>query len=307
MDYFSAMEIFIKVSDTGSFSEAGRQLRMAPSSISRQIDALEEQLGATLLHRSTRKISLTEAGQIYYDRASHIVSDVEDANLSVSQMQETPRGVLKVSVPVEFGRLYITPMLADFLSTYPELHVNLTLQDERVDLLEERLDLVVRIGSLEDSTLKARKLAPNLRGIFGSPDYFTKHGIPQTHEELSERNCLLYKYRDLQSRWYLRKDGQFFEMNISGNLCVNNIGVLVQNVVNGAGLALLPLWSVINELHAGKIQQVLTDYFVTLTPSANSMIYALYPPNRHLSPKVRVFLDFLATEFQKRYAWVREH
>jgi len=187
------MGLFVEVVAAGSFSEAGRRRGLAASSVTRSINALEDQLGVRLLNRSTRKLSLTEAGRLYHERSRRIIAEVEDARLSVSQLEAAPRGTLRMNVPVAFGRLHVAPALPTFLARYPGLQVDLSMTDGFIDLVEEGVDLAVRIGELEDSSLIARRLAPNRRVICASPDYLRQAGVPRVPEDLRTHNCLIYK------------------------------------------------------------------------------------------------------------------
>jgi len=301
METFAGMRLFTEVVDSGSFSAAGRRLGMAASSVARGIGGLENQLGARLLNRTTRKLGLTEAGRLYHERSKRILAEVEEARLSVTQLEAAPRGTLRLNVPVVFGRLHVAPILPDFLALHPALRVDLAMTDAFVDLVEEGVDLAIRIGELEDSSLIARRLAPNRRVLCASPDYLARHGVPTAPADLSEHNCLMYKQQN-RSVWRLRNAGQIHEIKVTGSLVANNADVLHVAALDGVGLTLLPIWLVGRDIQRGALKIVLADYQVS--PGAlDTNIYAVFPHNRHLSAKVRAFVDFLRQRFGTRPYW----
>jgi DNA-binding transcriptional LysR family regulator len=297
MDTLAGMRLFAKVAETGSFSAAGRVLGLAPSSVSRQINALEDGLGARLLNRTTRKLSLTEAGQIYFERAQRILSDIDDATTAVSRLQETPRGTLRINVPVIFGRRYIATVLPKFFSRYPEVKIELTVTDHYIDLVEAGADLAIRIGGLTHQTFVARKLAVISRVLCASPEYLARHGEPQRPEDLLRHNCLAFKLRPGPTVWELEGADGSHDIAVGGNLESNNAEALSAAMVAGLGIALLPLWVVGHEIQEGLVRVVLPQYRAHPMNAADE-VYALYPHGRNLSAKVRAFLDFIAEEFR---------
>jgi DNA-binding transcriptional LysR family regulator len=301
METFAGMRMFTEVVDSGSFSAAGRRLGLAASSVARAIGALENQLGVRLLNRTTRKLGLTEAGRLYHERSRRILAEVEEARLSVTQLEAAPRGTLRLNVPVVFGRLHIAPALPDFLALHPALRVDLAMTDAFVDLVEEGVDLAIRIGELEDSSLIARRLAPNRRVLCASPAYLERHGIPTSPDELSEHNCLMYKQQN-RSVWRLRDDSRIHEIRVSGSLLANNADVLHTAALGGVGLTLLPIWLVGRDIQRGALKIVLADYQVS--PGAlDTNIYAVFPHSRHLSAKVRAFIDFMRERIGPQPYW----
>lgn len=293
MDLVGAMRLFTKVVDLGSFSEAGRQLDLDQSSISRQVSALEDQLGVRLLNRTTRRLALTEAGQLYYERAVSILSEIEEANQAVLQLSATPRGTLRITVPVVFGRLHVAVALPGFLAQFPELRVDLTLTDHELDLLEEGADLAIRMGEPNATTLIVRKLAENPWIIVGSPDYLARSGVPERPEELIRHNCITRRPQSGGGfEWEFKGNGRVHHVTVSGNLVTNNPEVLRAGALGGLGLARLSSWTVGKDLQSGALKRVLGEYEVTPL-GAEGPIYAVYPHNRHLSAKVRVFVDYL--------------
>lgn len=302
METLAGMRLFGEVVDSSSFSAAGRQLGMAPSSVARAVSALEDELGVRLLNRSTRKLSLTEAGRLYHEHSRRILADVEEARLSVTALEAAPRGMLRLNVPVSFGRVHVAPALPAFLSTYPAIRIDLEMTDAFVDLVEEGVDLAIRIGELQDSNLVARRLAPNRRVICASPGYLERAGVPQAPEDLSQHDCLIYKRHQNRAVWRLRAAGQIHEIEVSGSLQANNADALHAVALGGLGLAILPCWLVGPDIQQGALEIVLPGYQVS--PAAlDTHIFAVFPHSRHLSPKVRALVDFLVTRFGPKPPW----
>jgi DNA-binding transcriptional LysR family regulator len=298
MHVFSNIELFAKTIEAGSFSELGRRLHMAPSSISRQINTLEEDLGVRLLQRTTRKISLTEAGQIYYERVSKILSDLDEAQQAISQLQAQPKGILRINAAIPFGERKLVPIIPEFLAQYPEVKVDLTLEDHAIDLVKERVDLAIRIGKLDDSSIVARKLADNKFVVCGSKQYFTKHGRPRVPEELSQHNCLINRNVYNSNTWQFHKNQSSKNITVTGNFQTNTGGAVYRATLSHLGIAVLPTWFVGENVKQGFLQTVLEDYEVTLPALTQSGVYALYPAGQYLPPKVRVFIDYLTEKLE---------
>ncbi len=296
------MEIFVRVVQAKSFSAAARALDLSPSAVSKQIGRLEDRLGARLLNRTTRQLSLTEVGQAFFARAERIISDIAEAERAVGDLHTEPRGLLRVNAPVAFGRLHVAPLLPKFLAAYPEISVDLTVNDRFVDLVEEGVDLALRIGELADSSLIAKRLAPNRRVVCAAPSYLAARGTPAEPADLRQHNCMTYTYRTNRHDWQLEKDGQAEHVVVSGNLETNYAEVLMSAALAGSGIVLLPMWLAGPQLAAGELVEVLPDW-----RAPDSAIYAVYPHARHLSPKVRVFVDFLAEEIGRlARGWERD-
>jgi len=293
MNLFNALELFVKTAESGSFSELGRQRHLAPSSISRQINALEDKLGVRLLQRTTRNISLTEAGQTYYQRVSKILDDLDAAHLAICQLQEQPRGLLRINVAIPFGERNIVPLMPAFLAKYPELKIDLVLEDRMIDLVEERIDMAIRIGKLEDSSIVARKLADNRFIVCASPKYLEQYGTPKVPEDLSQHNCIVNKKVYNSNTWQFRKDKAIENITVSGNFQSNTGGALYNAMLSDLGIAALPTWYVGEDIQQGLLQPVLTDYEVSLPTMTDSAIYAIYPAGQYLAPKIRVCIDYL--------------
>lgn len=297
MDRLAAMAGFAKVVETQSFSAAARALGVSKSQVSKQVAFLEEHLGARLLNRTTRRLSLTDAGAAFYDSCQRVLAEAEEAERAVGSLQAEPRGVLKVNAPMSFGILHLAPALPEFARRYPELTVDITLNDRMVDLVEEGFDVAVRISRLTDSSLVARRLAPSRRVVCGAPDYFAAHGVPRHPRDLKAHNCLIYSYAANEEWRFHGPEGEV-AVRVSGSLRANNGEVLLAALRAGLGVAPLPTFIVGPDLAAGRLMPVLPEW-----ADDSASVYAVYPHRRHLSTKVRVFVDFLAERFGPRPYW----
>jgi DNA-binding transcriptional LysR family regulator len=299
MGRLRTLEAFVRVAEIRSFSEAARRLRSSKSAVSRQVAALERELGARLLHRTTRSLTLTEAGRGYLERASRILADLDEANASVSRLQSAPRGRLRVNAPMSFGFLHLAPAVPDFLARYPEVEVDMIMNDRFVDLVDEGFDVAVRIGQLQDSSLVARQLAPICRVVCASPAYLRARGIPDSPEDLKTHECLLYSNVAVPNQWHFTaSDGRQWTVEVKGRLSTNNGDALVAAALAGFGMVYHPTFIVGRHLQAGTLVKVL-EQFVHQT----AVVSAVYPHARHLSPKVRAFVDFLVERFGPRPYW----
>jgi DNA-binding transcriptional LysR family regulator len=288
VDKLGSLRAFVKVVELGSFSEAGRQLRLSRSAVSKYIADLEDDLGVQLLNRTTRRANPTENGQAYFERALTILADLDAADQSVAHLQSTPRGLLRVNAPMSFGTIKLGPILAEFMALYPELRIQLVLSDEQVDPVQGGLDVTLRIAELESSSLIARKIIPIERVVCASPDYLKRNGTPAHPNDLRQHNCLTYGFLSTGNQWKLSgKDGDHW-IQPSWTLCANNAEVLRDAAVKGCGISLLPVFMAEKELKSGALRVVLSAY--KAPPLA---LYAVYPPTRHLALKVRLFIDFL--------------
>lgn len=301
MDNFAVLKAFVAVIMAGGFAPAARRMGLATSSLTRQIDALEESLGIKLFNRSTRSVTLTGSGESYYEHVTRILSDLESANLEISEIAGPPRGLLRVSLPVAFARLHIAPAIPDFLRKYPDISLDLTMTDNVVDLVGERLDLAIRLGNVETPGLVARKLAPHRRLVCASPDYLERRGVPQSPGELSAHNCLLFSYGRGNNLWHF--SGRSDEtVRVSGNVRANHSEMLREVAIGGMGLLLMPSWLVGADIEAGRLRVVLPEWEAGLGETAGA-IYTVYLPNRRSSKKVRAFVDFLIERFGDPPYW----
>lgn len=298
MDKLDAMNAFVRVVALGSYAEAGRALGLTRSAVSKAVMELEQLLGARLLDRTTRRVSATEAGLAYYESCVDVLARVEETEMQVSRLHDEPRGVLKVNAPMSFGSLYLGPLIADFMANYPELKIELTLNDRFIDPIEEGVDVTIRIGILADSSLIARRLAPARRVLIAAPGYLKKFGLPKAADDLMQHRCLNYGHTTTLQRWQLTHDGQTISLAINSVLCSNNGDVLRDAALGGQGIAKLPTFLVGAEIKAGRLKVVMPDY-----PPTELGIFALYAPNRYLAAKTRLLIDFLASRFGERPAW----
>jgi DNA-binding transcriptional LysR family regulator len=298
MDKLDAMNAFAKVVAAGSYAEAARRLGLTRSAVSKAVMELEQLLGARLLDRTTRRVTPTEAGSAYYERCVSILADVEETELQISRLHDEPRGILKINAPMSFGILYLGEAVAEFMRSYPELRIELTLNDRFIDPLEEGVDVTVRIGTLSDSSLIARRLAPARLSLVASPEYLARAGLPANPEDLAQHKCLAYGHMASVHRWQLRHGTETITAPFQAALCSNNGEVLRAAALAGNGIALLPTFLVGPDIAAGRLQVVLPDY-----PPLELGIFALYAPNRYLAAKTRVFIDFLAKRLGEEPTW----
>ena len=298
MDKLTGMAVFARVVEAQSFTAAAAQLGMSRSAVSKAIAGLEDRLGARLLNRTTRRLALTEVGQAFYERCARIVAEAEEAELAVSRLQAAPRGILRLSAPVSFGMLHLASALPDFMRRYPELRVEIDLADRIVDLLEEGYDLAVRIGSLRDSSLIARRLADNHMVLCAAPSYWRRRGKPGEPRELTRHACLTYAYQRTPSEWPFVGPGGRFSVRVDGPLLSNNGDLSLAAALAGLGVAVLPCFLCGSHLAEGRLEAALQDWL----PSAGG-IHAVYPHGRHLSAKVRAFIDFLVERLGPQPTW----
>lgn len=295
MDYLAAMQAFVKAVDLGSFSRAAEEQELKVSTVSRYVSLLEADLGAALLNRSTRSLHLTEAGAAFYDRAVAILAEIDDARQSTAALNARPQGLLRVALPGAFGRRHVVPHMAAFQQRYPDVRLDLQLTEEIVDIIANGIDVCIRIGVLNDSTLIARRLAPHRRSIVASPGYLDRHGMPQAPADITRHACLLFA---LQARdaWFFKGSPETneTEVKVKGGFRANDSDAVLQAAIDGAGLALLPTWLTADGLASGALRGVLTNWTWTIIPGPDRAIWGIYPPKKTLSPKVRAFLDFMA-------------
>ncbi len=301
MDHVKTMRLFLSVVQIGSLSGAGRQSGLSPASVSRQITALEDDLGVRLLNRTTRRLSLTEAGKSYLERAERLLQDIDEMRDAVSQLSVRPRGTLRIQSRISLGTQHVAPLIPAFLAQYPDLKIDLWLTDTDLDLSEHGIDLAIRTGNLGDSTLIGRRLASSPRVVCASPEYWAQHGSPTTPEALMDHNCLTYRFEfgTAAALWQFRNvEGRSTNLQVAGNFQTNNGQALRLATLSGLGVALLPAWSVKEHLMDGTLERVLSDYETTVS-DLDFGIYAVYLSRRNLSVKIRLFIDHLSTEFSK--------
>jgi len=295
LDRFTGMAVFAKVIEAGSFAAAARHFAMSPAMVSKHVQTLEQHLGARLLNRTTRRVSATEVGQNYYERCVRILADLEDADRAAGDLQGAPRGLLRITAPVSFGMRELTPAIADYLIEYPDVSIDLGLDDHYVDLIEKRFDLAIRLGVLADSSLMARKLRTCETILCASPAYLQANGMPQRPDDLAKHNCLVYTYARQQNIWtFIDQGGAEHAVNVSGRFLASSGDALVALALTNSGIILTPDYIVAEELAAGRLTRLLSGYATPDIP-----VHAVYPHGRCLSAKIRTFIDFLATRFAR--------
>jgi DNA-binding transcriptional LysR family regulator len=297
MDRMTSMATFVKVVDVGGFSAAGRALNMSPSMVTNHVQFLEERLGIRLLNRSTRKLSLTEVGQTYYERAQQILGDIEDAERSAQALQTTPRGSLRLNTSVAMPP-FLAPVIAEFTALYPEVSIAMSMSDREVDLVEDGFDLAIRNMPVSDSSLITRRIATYHFILTGAPEYFAKHGSPEHPSDLVNHNCLTFLRGAWGDEWrFSGRDGDL-SVPVSGNMQSNSANGLRLAAVHGQGLTILPSFLVADDLRAGRLTSVLNNFL-----GAEYAVNAIYPHRHRLSAKVRSFIDLLAEHFRDDPAW----
>ncbi len=296
MTSISDLDIFARVARTGNMSAAGREISLSPAVVSKRISLLEEQLNTRLFQRTTRQLTLTETGEGYYKRVVDILSLVAEAEDFVSRRNDKPRGLLKVSAPTSFTRFHVAPYLPDFLAKYPELELDFQLTDSFVDIIRDGYDLAIRIGELQDSSLVAKKLAPDTRVICAAPSYLEKMGEPRSLADLQNHNCLSAGAQDL---WRLEGPEGQKQIRVKGNIRSNSAEFIRESLLTGVGIGLRSTWDVGPELKSGALRAVLPQY----RGSSSVAIYAVYPCREFMPAKVNVFIDFLAELYGTEPYW----
>ncbi len=299
MDKLTSMKVFATVAKSGSFAAAAKDLGISRAMATKHVMHLENALGVRLLNRTTRRISLTEAGASYLERCLQILEDIEETELAVTQLHTEPQGLLRMSTPPFFGTFHLAPTIAAYLAQYPKVRVDLMVRGGTVDVVSEGLDLAICLGELPDSSLIARKLASSPRIVCGASSYFEKHGMPKTPQDLKHHNCLINWGFEPHDHWKFNgPDGEPIIVKVSGTMQANTADPLRLAAIHGLGLVVLPTYIVGQDLRKERLQAVLEDYAL---PSMD--IYAVYPHRRHLSAKVRTFLDFLAERLHPIPYW----
>lgn len=299
--YLAYIPTFARVVERQSFSAAARDLGMTKSAVSKHIAALEEALNVRLLNRTTRKLSLTEEGLIFHEKCTHIIDELSTAERQLQNLNENPSGTLKINAPASFGMFHLAPLLAEFAALYPDVRMEIDFSDHFIDIVESGVDVCIRIASLTDSSLIARKIAFCQIVMAASPDYLKRHGTPKHPDELINHRLIEYSNVERLREWRYRdpKDGTEKVAATCVALRANNGGMLKEAAQHGIGLLVAPTFLIGDSIRAGKLVQVLSEY--EHSPERN--IYALFPHNRFLSTKVRLFIDFLAERFAGKPSW----
>ena len=292
MEGFGAIPVFVAVVENSGFSAAARTLGISKSAVSKRINKLEAQLGVRLLHRTTRKLSLTEAGERYFEHAAQALTAAGQAEDAVTELQGEPQGNLKISSPMSFGRLHVAPLIPKLLQRYPKLQIDLVMDDRKVDLVAGGFDVAIRAGNLPASTLIARKLAPVRQVLCASPDYIDRYDRPGTPAELSGHNCVLYSYSSDAGEWTLIGESGPEPVTVSGSYQVNNSEALLEALREGIGIGRLPTFVAGPDLKTGRLVKLFETYRLP-----DFTLYAVFPERQYLPAKVRAFLDFAIEYF----------
>lgn len=303
MDVLAAMGVFVRVVDLKSFSLAANELGISSSSVSKQVSHLEQHVGARLLQRTTRRLSVTEVGAAYYEKCQQILADVEDAENLVSQLQGNPRGVLKISCNMTFGQMQLSKAIPEFMERYPDIQIDVSLNDQAPDMIREGFDLAIRIADpqLPDSSMIAREVGKIPMYICASPQYLETYGYPDSLESLRDHNCLVFVHASNADQWSLEHDGQKHTIGVDGDMRANNSLVVRSSVLAHRGIGNLALFVIARFLENGEIKLVFPEY-----PPEQLSIFAVYPDRKYTSPKVSAFIEFfrdwLAKNLEKEQA-----
>jgi len=290
MSKWDSVEVLAEVVEAGSFSAAADKLNVSKSHVSRQISQLENRLGVQLLIRTTRRLALTEVGRAYYERCREVLNNMSEADQSVMDLQDTPRGTLRITVAGAFGERYIAPAAAAFSKQHPQLNMEINFANRNVDLVAEGYDLAIRAGVLKDSSLIARRVAARKLYICANREYLDRYGRPDSVASLKKHNCLIGSL----STWRFREEtGTHTDIRVEGKWKSNNGSSLLEAARAGLGLVQLPDFYVHEDLQSGRLESVMEQY----QPS-DTAVWAVYPSNRHLSPKVRLFVEHLVERFE---------
>ncbi|MBT8078046.1 MAG: LysR family transcriptional regulator [Gammaproteobacteria bacterium] len=299
MNKFEDIQAFVAVVEAGSFTAAAERLQADKSAISRRVAALEDRLGTQLLRRTTRALTITDTGNSFYQHASRILADLDEAETAVAQQHGELQGRIRVSLPLSFGVHHLRCPIADFNKAHPGVQMDLDLSDRYVDLLQEGFDVAVRIGKLDDSSLVARRLFESRLVICASPDYIATHGEPGKPEELSKHQCVVYSGTADPASWtFIHSDGEQQRVRVNPVMSANSGEMLLEAAADGLGITLQPTFLACSYIKSGKLVPILTDYQLPVGTG-----YAVYPPTRHLSYRVRAFIDFLVEHFSGVPSW----
>jgi DNA-binding transcriptional LysR family regulator len=288
MNLFSAIPVYIAVVESGGFSNAARKLNLSKAAVSKRISQLEDHLGVRLLQRTTRRLYLTEAGERYYEHASRALTAAKDAESAVMQMQSKPKGHLRVHTPMSFGHLNIAPLISEFLQQYPDIQIDMVMDDNIIDLMDGNFDIAFRAGEMPDSTFYARKLGVFRSVLCASPSYISCFGKPEIPEALHSHNCVFYSYSSRANEWTFSGGHEQQTVHISGNFQVNNSESLCRVIIDGTGIGRLPTFIANTYISSGELIPLLENYVMPSKP-----LYAVFKERLFLPEKVRVFLDFI--------------
>lgn len=298
MDKSNEMRVFIEAMRRGSFSAAARHLGLSPSAVSKLLSGLEARLGVRLLNRTTRTLSLTEAGALYFERCVEIIDDIESAENAITGLARLPTGLLRINSTPGFAKHQLLQLMAEFQARYPDLSLDFQLTGQAVDLVKEGVDVAIRLGSLKDSSLVRRKLGESRRLVCASPDYLKVHGKPKTPSDLRNHNCLRLTTSESFNQWRFTGKRGSERIDVTGRFVTDNVDALHAYALLGGGIARLSTFMIGRDVAQGRLLPLLTQYRVDA-----QQIHAVYPHRKHLPAKVKVFLDFLSAKFAPAPPW----
>ncbi|EGR2607968.1 LysR family transcriptional regulator [Vibrio alginolyticus] len=296
MDQLSAMRVYIRVIQTGSFSAAAREQNTSQATVSKKVAALEDKLGVKLITRTSRELSLTQAGQEYYEHCKNIVQEIDEVEASVRSQVSSPKGLLRIAAAAPLSRLLLAPLLAEFLYAYPDIEVDMVIDERHIDLVSEGIDVAIRAKKLEDSSLIARPLFNNPLLLVASPSYLKKYGAPTQPIELKTHNCIVYTFNRSLNNWHFMDHDQDISVPVRGAFRSNSGETNLEMALAGLGITQLPIWMVDKHLESGELVRVLKEF-----PSDSVPINAIYPHSRHVPLKVRCFVSFIQERIHGRY------
>jgi DNA-binding transcriptional LysR family regulator len=294
MQILTDIAVFVAVVKADSFTRAAQDLGLSRAVVSKYISRLEQQLGVRLLNRTTRRLSLTEAGDHFFRQCETAIRQMENAMSDIHALQDTPKGHLRISAPSSFGVMHLAPLIPHLQQQYPDLKIDLTIEDHQIDIVETGIDVAIRIADMPDSTLIARRIAQCRYVACASPEYLAHHGRPEIPEDLRKHNCLLFQFWNTPAQWhFLNKEQQFVGVRVGNEISCNNSLALREMLLAGAGVTMAPTFLIANDIVNGRVEIVLHDY--SIKPLT---IYAVYPHRQYLAAKVRAFLEYLSTHIE---------
>ncbi|MBC7002770.1 LysR family transcriptional regulator [Photobacterium sp. BZF1] len=296
MDQLGAMRVFLRVIQTGSFSAAAREQNSSQATVSKKIAALEERLGVKLITRTSRELSLTQAGQEYYDHCVSILQEIDEVEANVRSQVSLPKGTLRIAAPAPLARILLAPLIAEFLHEYPDIEVDMVIGERPIDLVAEGIDIAIRAKKLEDSSLIARPLFDNPLQLVASPKYLDKHGIPATPNDLKNHHCIVYTYNRSLNNWHFKENDKEVSVSVQGAFRSNSGETNLEMALAGLGITQLPIWMTEQHLETGALVQVLEGF-----PSDTVPINVIYPHSRHIPLKVRCFVDYVQSRLRAKY------
>ena len=293
-----SMRVFSAVAKNSSFSDAAKKLSISKAMASKHVQNLENSLGVRLFNRTTRKLNLTEVGNAYYEKVTHILSEIDETELSISQLNSEPKGKLKIMAQPSFGAFHLSRALSEYLKKYPDVTTEIELSNRIPDLVEDGIDIALYIGELNDSSFVARKIATARRVVCASPSYLKQHGVPNNPDDLQQHNCMIYAPRSQQNEWRFINNNEHINVGISGDIKCNDGDALRIAAIQGCGIAQLPTYMVGLDIQAGRLNALLEDYEPERLP-----VYAIYNHRKYLSAKIQTFIEFMYELYQPEAYW----